>query len=50
MKSSGWGSWIRTNIDGVRVRNNALIQFNFPENEALFEPLNINGMAEGCKL
>jgi hypothetical protein len=42
MKSTGWGTWIRTKINGVRVRYVTLILHVFLRNPVLFDHLEIN--------
>jgi hypothetical protein len=47
--SSGWGTWIRTKINGVRVRCPALISKGFIVKNFILPICNFNGLETNCK-
>ena len=46
----GWGTWIRTKIDGVGVPIEPLILFNYFANRIKNRPICFNGLLAFCKL
>jgi hypothetical protein len=44
MKSTSWGTWIRTKINGVRVQEVPLLSRHFFSNQSLRCLLRLNGL------
>jgi hypothetical protein len=48
-KSIGWGTWIRTKINGVRVRSKSLIRKGFSVNYVVLNSPDVDGSGRNYK-
>jgi hypothetical protein len=49
MKERGWGTWIRTKINGVRVPSYLFVFNGLDVKHGILHLLDINGLEEKCK-